>query len=184
MFPWGFSLLARSQFLQNPPPKKLIPAWNPNKVLSMLEQPEFLNHRATPHRLLMKTLFLVALATGNRVSEIAAFTRVGSKILPGSKKAIIAVRPGFLYKNQTLDRSPPNIVIKALLDQNLSPNRLCPVDSLRCWLPFPTHGESTPSSLTPSLTKRWIEALSHNSSSPPSIDHNQESWPRHTTYEK
>ena len=129
-----FSLLARSQFLQNPPPKKLIPAWNPNKVLSMLEQPEFLNHRATPHRLLMKTLFLVALATGNRVSEIAAFTRVGSKILPGSKKAIIAVRPGFLYKNQTLDRSPPNIVIKALLDQNLSPNRLCPVDSLRCWL--------------------------------------------------
>ena len=102
-----FSLLARSQFLQNPPPKKLIPAWNPNKVLSMLEQPEFLNHRATPHRLLMKTLFLVALATGNRVSEIAAFTRVGSKILPGSKKAIIAVQPGFLYKNQTLDRSPP-----------------------------------------------------------------------------
>ena len=96
-----FSLLARSQFLQNPPPKKLIPAWNPNKVLSMLEQPEFLNHRATSHRLLMKTLFLVALATGNRVSEIAAFTRVGSKnkILPGSKKAIIAVRPGFLYKN-------------------------------------------------------------------------------------
>ena len=81
-----FSLLARSQFLQNPPPKKLIPAWNPNKVLSMLEQPEFLNHRATPHRLLMKTLFLVALATGNRVSEIASFTRVGSKILPGSKK--------------------------------------------------------------------------------------------------
>ena len=129
-----FSLLARSQFLQNPPPKKLIPAWNPNKVLSMLEQPEFLNHRATPHRLLMKTLFLVALATGNRVSEIAAFTRVSSKILPGSKKAIIAVRPGFLYKNQTMDRSPPNIVIKALLDQNLTPNRLCPVDSLRCWL--------------------------------------------------
>ena len=129
-----FSLLARSQFLQNPPPKKLIPAWNPNKVLSMLEQPEFLNHRATPHRLLMKTLFRVALATGNRVSEIAAFTRVGSKILPGSKKAIIAVRPGFLYKNQTMDRSPPNIVIKALLDQDLTPNRLCPVVSLRCWL--------------------------------------------------
>ena len=129
-----YSLLARSQFLQNPPPKKLIPAWNPNKFLSMLEQPEFLNHRATPHRLLMKTLFLIALATGNRVSEIASFTRVGSKILPGSKKAIIAVRPGFLHKNQTMDRSPPNIVIKALLNQDLTPNRLCPVDSLRCWL--------------------------------------------------
>ena len=149
-----FSLLARSQFLQNPPPKKLIPAWNPNKVLSMLEQPEFLNHRATPHRLLMKTLFLVALATGNRVSEIAAFTRVGSKILPGSKKAIIAVRHGFLYKNQTMDRSPPNIVIKALLDQDLTPNRLCPWTHCVAGWPSPTHGESTPSSPTPSRTRR------------------------------
>ena len=33
-----------------------------------------------------------------------------------------------------MDRSPPNIVIKALLDQDLTPNRLCPVDSLCCWL--------------------------------------------------
>ena len=82
-----FSLLARGQFLQNPPLKKLIPAWNPNKVLSMLEQPEFLNHRATSHRLLIKTLFLIALATVNLVSEIATFTRVGSKILPGSKES-------------------------------------------------------------------------------------------------
>ena len=104
-----FSLLARSQFLQNPPPKKLIPAWNPNKVLSMLEQPEFLNHQATPHRLLMKSPFLVALATGNRVSEIAAFTRVGSKILPGSKKAVIAVRPGFLYKTKPWTAHPPTL---------------------------------------------------------------------------
>ena len=33
-----------------------------------------------------------------------------------------------------MDRSPPNIIIKALLDQDSTPNRLCPVDSLHCWL--------------------------------------------------
>ena len=129
-----FSLLARSQFLSNPPPKKIIPAWKPNKVLSMFEQPEFTNSRATPSRLLMKTLFLVALASGNRVSKLAAFSRAGSKILPGSKKAILAVHPGFLYKNQTMDCTPPNIVISALLNPDKSPHRLCPVDALRHWL--------------------------------------------------
>ena len=129
-----FSLLARSQFLANPPPKKIIPAWNPNKVLSMFEQPQFSNSRATPSRLLMKTLFLVALASGNRVSEIAAFSRAGSKILPGSKKATLAVHPGFLYKNQTMDRTPPNIIINALLNPDKSPHRLCPVDALHHWL--------------------------------------------------
>ena len=111
-----------------------IPAWNPNKVLSMLEQPEYGNNCATPSRLLMKTLFLIALASGNRVSEIAAFTRVGSSILPGSKKAILDVQPGFLDKNQTMDRSPPNILIKALLNKDRTPHCLCLVDALHCWL--------------------------------------------------
>jgi len=129
-----FSLLARGQFLQNPPPRRIIPAWNPNKVLSMLEQPQFLNHRASPHHLLMKTLFLTALACGNRVSEIAAFTRIAANILPGSRKAMLAVRPGFLYKNQTIDHTPPNIVIKSLQNTDGTPHRLCPVDALQHWL--------------------------------------------------
>lgn len=129
-----FSLLARGQFLSNPPRKRIVPVWNPNKVLSMLEQPEYLNHRATPSRLLMKTLFLTALASGNRVSEIAAFSRVATTILPGANKAILAVRPGFLYKNQTIDNTPPNVVIKALFNPDKTPHRLCPVDALRHWL--------------------------------------------------
>jgi len=129
-----FSLLARGQFIQNPPPKRFIPAWNPNKVLSMLGKSQFLNHRATPHDLLKKTLFLIALACGNRVSELAAFTRIATSILPGAKKAMLAVRPGFLYKNQTIDHTPPNIIIESLLDSDGSPHRLCPVDALQHWL--------------------------------------------------
>ena len=99
----------------------------------MFEQPQFTNSRATPSRLLMKTLFLVAQASGKRASEIAAFSRAGSKILPGSKKVILAVHPGFLYKNQTMDCTPPNIVISTLLNPDKSPHRLCSVDALRHW---------------------------------------------------
>ena len=147
----------------------------------MLEQPEFLNHRATPHHLLMKTLFLVALATGNRVSEIAAFTRVGSKILPGSRKAIIAVRPGFLYRNQTMDRSPPQHCHQGTVGPELNPYRLCPLDSLRWWLALSDPWGVDAFFANPKSHKRWIEALSHNSSSPPSINHNRGSWLRHRT---
>ena len=70
-----FFLLARAQFIQNPPLQRIIPHWNPNKVRSMLEQPQYLNSHISPNHLLMKTLFLTALTTGNRVSELAAFSQ-------------------------------------------------------------------------------------------------------------
>ena len=129
-----FSLLARAQFIQNPPRQRIVPTWNPNKVLSMLEQPQFELHRASSHFLLMKTLFLVALATGNRVSELAAMTRIAVLFTPDKGKVTIPIRPGFLYKNQSLAHSPPNIIIRALLNKDGSHHRLCPVNALHCWL--------------------------------------------------
>ena len=129
-----FSMLARAQFNQNPPPKRIVPSWNPNKVLSMFEQPRYKNSRSTPGRLLSKTLFLVALASGNRVSELAAFSRSGTNILPGSKVARIAVSPGLLYKNESATRAPDAIMIRSLLTPDGSPHTLCPVDALRHWL--------------------------------------------------
>ena len=125
-----FSVLARSQFIHknhNHPPKRIIPAWNLNKVLSMLELPQYGNHRSTPSRLLMKTLFLIALASGNRVSEIAAFTRIGSSILPDS------ILSSYTRTRPWTDPLP-NINLKALLNKDHSPHRLCPVNALRCWL--------------------------------------------------
>lgn len=157
-----FSLLARSQFIANPPPRRIIPAWKLNIVLSMLQQPEFLNHRATPHRLLMKTLFLTALTCGNRTSELAAFSRIGAQILPGASKATIAVHPGFLYKNQTLDRAPPNIVIKPLLNPDKTPDRLCPVDALRHWLQLSANWGSDAIFVNPKSKKKMNRgAISH-----------------------
>lgn len=129
-----FSLLARSQFITNPPKRKIVPNWEPNPVLTMLEQPQFTNNTATTERLLSKTLFLVALATGNRVSELSAFSRASTAFSDNDLQVTIAVRPGFLYKNQTLYRTPPNIIISALPTEDGSPHALCPLDALRHWL--------------------------------------------------
>ena len=129
-----FSLLARAQFIQKSPRQRIVPTWNPNKVLSMLEQPQFELHRASSHFLLMKTLFLVALSTGNRVSEFAAMTRIAVLFTPDKGKVTIPIRPGFLYKNQSLAHSPPNIIIRALLNKDGSHHRLCPVNALHFWL--------------------------------------------------
>ena len=179
-----FSLLAKSKFLQNPPPKSIIPAWNPNKVLSMVEQPEYGNHRATPSRLLMKTLFLIALASGNRVSEIAAFTRVGSSILPWSKKAILDVQPDFLDKNQTMDRSPPNILIKALLNKDHTTHRLWLVDALRCWLAMSDPWNIDYVFINPKSRKKMNRGDISISLLPPSTNPSLECLLGHTTYGK
>ena len=96
----------------------------------MLEQPQFELHRASTHFLLMKTLFLVALATGNRVSELAAMTRIAILFTPDKGKVTIPIRPGFLYKNPSLAHSPPNIIIRALLNKDGS----LTVNALHCWL--------------------------------------------------
>lgn len=129
-----FSLLARSQFNRNPPRQKIIPNWKVDKVLSMFEQPQFDISRASPGNLMMKTLFLIALATGNRVSELAAMSRGATTFSSDGSKVVIPVKPGFLYKNQTLYKTPPSIVIKALRNNDSTPHRLCPVAALKQWL--------------------------------------------------
>ena len=129
-----FSLIARSQFIENPPRQRIIPNWKLSKVLSLLEQPQYENKRASPGNLLMKSLFLVALATGNRVSELAAMSRGSTTFSPKFTSVVIPVKPGFLYKNQSMFKTPPNITIKALFNEDKSHHRLCPVDALRHWL--------------------------------------------------
>ena len=129
-----FSMLARSQFLENPPQQRFIPNWNPNTVLAMLEQPRFETDTCATDDLLAKTLFLVALATGNRVSELAAMSRTAISFSQDVSEIVIPMRPGFLYKNQSQYRTPPNIVIRALWNEDDTNHLLCPVKALRRWL--------------------------------------------------
>ena len=99
----------------------------------MLEQPQFWTQTANSKNLLMKALFLTALATGNRVSELAALSRASMLVSPTRSQITLPVHPGFLYKNQSISPTPPNIAVKALREG--SPHhRLCPVDALLHWI--------------------------------------------------
>lgn len=107
-----FRLLTRSQFIAKPPRNKIIPQWSLNHVLETFSAPRFKNKTAAFRDLFLKSLFLIALATGNRVSELASATRIG--IIISDENVEIPVRSNFLFKNQELGRSPPPIVFPAL----------------------------------------------------------------------
>ena len=124
-----FSLLARHQFLANPPQKKKIPGWSVDSVLTVLSSDEFNLRTASPVNTLIKTLFLTALASGNRVSELAATSREGVTLTPS--KAVLPTSPGFVFKNQSLKNPlPPEIQFPALGRDDT----LCPVAALKTYI--------------------------------------------------
>ena len=125
-----FSLQTRSQFLQKPRGTKILPQWAIEPVLIGLSRIN-LDDCSEEDRL-KKVLFLTALATGNRVSELSAIKRDSLIFTPGDSSVIMAVRPGFLYKNERMDRAPPNISFPALPGH--SSNGLCPVTALKKYL--------------------------------------------------
>ena len=123
-----FSLLARSQFLQKPVTRKLYPQWQINPVLEILSSERFCNNVSKRDKLL-KTLFLVSLAIGNRVSEIAALTRDGI-IYPSDNTVTIPTKEGFLFKNQSINRNPPPVNFPAIGNND----KLCPKANLLDYL--------------------------------------------------
>ena len=123
-----FSLLSRSQFLKKPPVKKLIPQWSLERVFDIFSSQEFNCFNISITNLFLKTLFLVALASGNRISELANLSRIG--ILYSQESVTIPVRQTFLFKNEKIGRSPPPIHFPALD----SDDQLCPVTHLKTYL--------------------------------------------------
>jgi len=106
-----FSLLAKAQFLTQPPASPRLPSWSLDKALDSLLNPPF-HPTDSSEYLFLKTLFLVALASGNRVSELAACVRVGSTI--SINGITLATRSGFLFKNQSILRKPSAISFPAI----------------------------------------------------------------------
>ena len=71
-------------FLSNPPSSKIIPQWSledAHDALSLKESLESL----PPREVALVTLYLVAITTGNRASELAAIDR--SSISPRTTRA-------------------------------------------------------------------------------------------------
>ena len=121
---WQSKDLIRAAFLRNHRTVKRIPSWSLDKVLTLLKTPKFENS-PEPFDLLRKTLFLIALASGNRASELANLDPTSMRTTESS--ITIAVRPGFLFKNQRQGRNPPNIIIRKFQEDE----KICPVTWLK-----------------------------------------------------
>lgn len=124
-----FSLLIRAQFIERPPTKKILPKWSLDKVFGLIQNSD----DNSDDFLLKKSLFLTTLATGNRANEISALTRSSILMEENPSKLTIPVKPKFLFKNQRLDRTPPNVVVRSL-NAEVSCEKLCPVATIKEYL--------------------------------------------------
>ena len=98
-----FSRQATGFFHLRPPPTSPLPQWDLNEVLRFYAEVDMVT---CPLRLAFcKTLFLTALAAGNRCAELAHFSR--RALVDRGSSITLGVMPRFLYKNQTASRSPP-----------------------------------------------------------------------------
>ena len=119
-----------------------VPSWNLSLVLHQLTQSPFEPLRkASLKHLTFKTLFLLALGSGKRRSEIHAWVHRNIRHQEDWANVSLFPSPCFLSKNQLAKEGPSSVapvIIPALaptLDKSLKEDRtLCPVRALRYYL--------------------------------------------------
>ena len=124
-----------------PKGRRGIPSWNLSLVLHQLTKAPFEPLReASLKHLTLKTVFLLALASGKRRTEIHAWQHKNIRHQSDWSKVSLP-SPSFLSKNQLAKEGPESVapvVIPALaptLDKSLKSDRsLCPVRALRYYL--------------------------------------------------
>ena len=125
-----------------PKGRRGIPSWNLSLVLHQLTKAPFepLKEASLKH-LTFKTVFLLALGSGKRRSEIHAWQNKNIRHQSDWSKVSLYPSPSFLSKNQLAKEGPESVapvVIPALaptLDRSLKSDRsLCPVRALRYYL--------------------------------------------------
>ena len=85
--------------------------------------------------LTVKTVFLVALATGRRRSELHAITMERSGISTDGKSFMLNLDRNFLAKSERLTRrDPKSLVIPSLPETETAERSLCPVRALVTYL--------------------------------------------------
>ena len=125
-----------------PKGRRGIPSWNLSLVLHQLTKPPFEPLReASLKHLTFKTVFLLALGSGKRRSEIHAWQHKNIRHQSDWSKVSLIPSPSFLSKNQLAKEGPESVapvVIPALaptLDRSLKSDRsLCPVRAVRYYL--------------------------------------------------
>lgn len=131
--------IARSLALEESRRPRRIPAWDLYLVLSSLRLAPYEPLESIPFKLLtQKTVFLLALASGRRRSDLHALSGSPSDLAfePDGSVTIQTV-PEFLPKNLPLGGRAPPVRIKALstaLSGEDDDCKLCPVRALQCYL--------------------------------------------------
>ena len=106
-----FKDLARAQFHENPPQRKFVPMWHIDPILDLLSTARFNTQSATFLHLFQKTLFLTALAAGNRVSEIAAMSRTNLTFNMNPPCVKILTAEKFLYSSSIDNNNIPRHMV-------------------------------------------------------------------------
>ena len=125
-----------------PKGRRGMPSWNFSQVLHQLTKAPFEPLReASLKHLTFKTVFLLALGSGKRRSEIHAWQHKNIRHQSDWSKVSLFPSPSFLSKNQLAKEGPESVapvVIPAVaptLDKSLKSDRfLCPVRALRYYL--------------------------------------------------
>ena len=134
--------LLESFHRDRPKGRRVIPSWNLSLVLHQLTKAPFEPLReASLKHLTFKAVFLLALGSGKRRSEIHAWQHKNIRHQSDWSKVSLFPSPSFLSKNQLAKEGPGSVapvVIPALastLDRSLKSDRsLCPVRALRYYL--------------------------------------------------
>ena len=133
--------LITSFYRDKPKSSRPIPKWNLSVDLHRLTQPPFQPQEDAALKFLTwKSVFLLALASGKRRSEIHAWTLDGLLCLGDWEQVQLSSSPSFLAKNQLAKEGPQAIspVVIPALKRNQDPQDtdtlLCPVRALRCYL--------------------------------------------------
>ena len=134
--------LLESFHRDRPKGRRGIPSWNLSLVLHQLTKAPFEPLReASLKHLTFKTVFLLALGSGKRRSEIHAWQHKNIRHQSDWSKVSLFPSPSFLSKNQLAKEGPESVakvVIPALAptrDRSLKSDRsLCPVRALRYYL--------------------------------------------------
>lgn len=129
--------IIKASFNERPPPQSLTPAWDMPRALRFLaEEPFEPPDRSSMMDMSRKTAFLIAAASGRRVSDIEALSVAKHHLSFREDGVHLLPRAGYLAKNQTVNFTPEHIVLPDLRKAGNSPDDgpWCPVRALRYYL--------------------------------------------------
>ena len=173
----NLSRLLDSFHRDKPKGRRGVPTWNLSLVLHQLTQPPFEPLRkASLKYLTFKTVFLLALGSGKRRSEIHAWVHRNIRHQEDWSNVSLSPSPSFISKNHLAKEGPAcvaPVIIPALapsLDKSLKEDRsLCPVRALRYYLDktkdlrsgkelvFVSFRKSFQKDIVPATVSSWIK---------------------------